>query len=56
VGGGGGVGGGGLGGVPFRVLVNVQMTVSPRPTLPSAFVPGTEISTVPFRVHSTAES
>ena len=57
---GGGVGGaggvGGVGGVPFRVFVNVQTTMSPFATAPSTFVPGTESSMTPFRVHSTFES
>ena len=56
-GGGGGGGPGGIGGaVDLRVFVKVQTTVSPFATAPSTFVPGTDTSGAPFRVHETAES
>ena len=42
--------------MPFRWFVNVQTTTSSFATVPSTFVPFSDTSTFPFRVHSTLES
>jgi hypothetical protein len=52
----GGAGSGGDGSGVLRVFVNVQTTTSPLETVPSTFVPETETSSFPFRVHPTFES